>query len=218
VKAHKHLSIVPLDVTDSKAVAALPAALAAIGVTSVDVLVNNAGVGTGAKGVEFLTKLSTETVDNFIGIYRTNVIAIWEVTEKLLPLLRKSSAAFVYNVSSIMGSVAITNEMWWPGLAAGYRLSKAALNELSAVQAREYNVESVTAAASADAKTAASAAPLISIVALHPVWVDTDMGSQAGKPPTTIAQSAAGIVNVIATGKTNAKTVFLDFENKPQAW
>jgi len=219
VKANKHLSVVALDVSDSKSVSAFPAALSAAGVNAIDVLVNNAGVGTGAPGVPFLTKLETETVDNFLGIYRTNVVGVWDVTQKVLPLLRASkSGAFVYNVSSIMGSVSITNDMPWPGLAAAYRVSKAALNELSAVQAREYNIESVTASASSDAKVKAGAARLISIVALHPGWVDTDMGSQAGKPPTTIAQSADGIVKVIASGKTNAKVVFLDFENKPLTW
>lgn len=221
VKANKSIATIKVDVSDSKSVATIGASLAALSpaVTAVDVLINNAGVASGAPlvgGAQGLSKLETETVENFINIYRTNVVGVWEVTEKVLPFLRKSKVAKVVNISSVMGSVEATNSGPWPGFAAAYRASKSALNELSAVQAREYNLASVTA--SADAKTAASAAPLITVLSVHPGWVDTDMGNGAGKPPTSVEQSVTGIEKVVTGAPVSAKTSFWDFEGKPVAW
>ncbi len=217
-KTYKNVSIVQLTADDSKSVAALPAQLAAIGVTGIDLLYNNAGIMSGDASVSGVPSLETETVKNFLDVYRTNVVGVWEVTKVLKPLIRAaaSKAARIVNVSSIMGSVDATLEGPWPGQAGAYRASKAALNELSAVQAREYNAESVKAAA--DSKAAASAEPLITVVALHPGWVETDLGKSAGKPPTTVLQSVTGIEKVISGVKTNAKAVFLDFEGNTVKW
>lgn len=222
VKANpKAIATIKVDVSDSKSVAGIPAQLAALSpaVGHIDVLINNAGIASGAPlagNAQGLSTLENETVENFLNIYRTNVVGVWEVTKVLLPLVRKSKAAKVVNISSVMGSVDATNNGPWPGFAAAYRASKSALNELSAVQAREYNLASVTA--SADAKTVATAAPLITVLAVHPGWVDTDMGNGAGKPPTSVEQSVTGIEKTVTAAPVSAKTSFWDFEGKPVAW
>lgn len=213
VKANpKSVSTVTLDVSDSKSVAALPAALAEAKVGAVDLLINNAGVAGSFGPIE------KETVANFESTYRVNVIGVWETTQAVLPLLRKSKAATVAHISSIMGSITATLEGPWPGQAAAYRISKAAVNELGAVQAREYNEPTVKALASTDAAVRAAAAPLITIVQVHPGWVDTDLGNGAGKPPTSVVQSTTGIESALSALKPTAKAVFLDFENKPLPW
>jgi hypothetical protein len=55
--------------------------------------------------------------------------------------------------------------------SAPYRVSKSAVNELAVVQSKEWNAATVKAQASGDAKAIAAAAPLISVVAVHPGWV-----------------------------------------------
>jgi len=210
--ANKGVSVVALDVSDSKSVGTLAQSLTDAKVGAVDLLINNAGI-SGAFGT-----IDKESVANFATVYRTNVIGTWEVTQTALPFLRKSKGAKVANISSIMGSIHATLEGPWAGLAAAYRSSKAALNELGAVQAREFNEPSVKALAGADAAAKAAAAPFITILAVHPGWVDTDLGNGAGKPPTSVVQSATGIEAAVSGAKANAKQIFLDFENKPLPW
>jgi len=210
-KAHPNVTVVALDVADSKSVAALPAALAAAKVTSVDVLINNAGV-VGSRS------LAQHSADSFMTVYRTNVVGVWDVTQSLMPLLRASQAVGgpkVINISSTMGSIAGTNDGPWAGQAAAYRVSKAALNQLSAVQAGEYNR---TKRRGESGGESGSSPALITVVALHPGWVQTDMGKASGSPPTTLLQSVTGIAKVIDAVKPNPKTQFLDFENHTLPW
>jgi len=221
-KANKSISIVALDVSDSKSVGNLHSALTG-GVSvipkleSLDILINNAGIAsTPSTAAVGFTKLEQETVSNFVDIYRTNVVGVWEVAQSVLPLLRKSKLPQIINISSLMGSVEDTNSsQLFAGRSVAYRASKAALNELSAVQAREYNP-------AIDAKApVAPTPPVIGVLVVHPGWVDTDMGNSAGiKPPTSLPQSITGIHKVItaAAAKPSPKAVFIDFEGKLLPW
>jgi NAD(P)-dependent dehydrogenase (short-subunit alcohol dehydrogenase family) len=75
------------------------------------------------------------------------------------------------NVSSELGSV--TKNSF--GSFNSYRCSKAALNMLT----KNFSVE----------------LPAVTFVSVHPGWVQTDMGSSAGrKPPVTPAESASGAI------------------------
>jgi NAD(P)-dependent dehydrogenase (short-subunit alcohol dehydrogenase family) len=130
-----------------------------------DVLVNNAGVGTdwGVAGAEPDFDAIQRALDtNFFGAYR--------LTVALLPLLRASDHARVVNVSSGMGGVA---EMG--GWSPGYRISKAALNAVTRILSTEL------------------ADPGILVNSACPGFVNTDMGGQFGaKKP--VEDGAAGIV------------------------
>jgi NAD(P)-dependent dehydrogenase (short-subunit alcohol dehydrogenase family) len=103
-----------LDVTAEGSVRAAAGALDAL-----DVLVNNAGIGDPEDGSAAVATLSAlrHTFDvNFFG-----AVAI---TQALLPLLRRSSAGRIVNVSSSLGRPEFPSRL--PLLA--YRASKAALN------------------------------------------------------------------------------------------
>ena len=130
-----------------------------------DVLVNNAGVGTdwGVAGVDPDFGAIQSALDtNFFGAYR--------LTVALLPLLRASEHPRVVNVSSGMGGVA---EMG--GWSPGYRVSKAALNAMTRILSTEL------------------AGTGVLVNSACPGFVNTDMGSQFGaeKP---VEDGAAGIV------------------------
>jgi NAD(P)-dependent dehydrogenase (short-subunit alcohol dehydrogenase family) len=130
-----------------------------------DVLVNNAGVGTdwGVAGADpDFEKIQAALDTNFFGAYRLAV--------GLLPLLRESEHPRIVNVSSGMGGV---NEMG--GWSPGYRVSKAALNAMTRILSTEL----------------AEAGVLVNSAC--PGFVNTDMGSQFGatKP---VEKGAAGIV------------------------
>src|SRR3979490_294951 len=92
-----------------------------------DVLVNNAGIGSdfGVSGVDpDFAAIQRARDTNFYGAYR--------LTVELLGLLRESPHPRIVNVSSGMGGVA---EMG--GWSPGYRVSKAALNAMTRILATE---------------------------------------------------------------------------------
>jgi 3-hydroxy acid dehydrogenase / malonic semialdehyde reductase len=86
-----------LDVTDSKAVAALPQALPE-GWKRIDVLVNNAGL---ALGLDPAWKASTEEWDTMV---QTNVLGVIHVTRAILPQMVERNAGTILNLGSTAGS------------------------------------------------------------------------------------------------------------------
>ena len=75
------------------------AAIEAFG--DLDILVNNAGilVDDGSKGV------SGQSLETWRTTFDTNVFGLIETTQAFLPLLRKSEAGRIVNVSSLLGSI-----------------------------------------------------------------------------------------------------------------
>jgi NAD(P)-dependent dehydrogenase (short-subunit alcohol dehydrogenase family) len=94
---------VRIDVTDDASVAAAAADVEAYE-GRVDRLINNAGIlGSHAKAEDI-------TGDDAALVFDTNVCGIVRVTHAFLPLLRRSEAPAVVNVSSGMGSQALTHD------------------------------------------------------------------------------------------------------------
>jgi NAD(P)-dependent dehydrogenase (short-subunit alcohol dehydrogenase family) len=153
-----------LDVSDPASVEAAAAAVSE-NPGRLDVLVNNAGIGSdfGVAGVDPDFDAIQRALDtNFFGAYRLAVA--------LLPLLRQSEHPRIVNISSGMGGVA---EMG--GWSPGYRVSKAALNAMTRILSTELAGEGVL------------------VNSACPGFVDTDMGGPMGatKP---VGDAAAGIV------------------------
>jgi NAD(P)-dependent dehydrogenase (short-subunit alcohol dehydrogenase family) len=176
-----------LDVSDSASVDAAVTLLTAEP-GRLDVLVNNAGIGSdfGVAGAEPDFGAIQRALDtNFFGAYR--------LTVALLPLLRKSSSPRIVNVSSGMGGVA---EMG--GWSPGYRVSKAALNAMTRILAAELKDESFL------------------VNSACPGFVDTDMGGPFGaKKP--VSEGAAGIV-WLATLPDDGPTGGFFRDGKPTAF
>jgi NAD(P)-dependent dehydrogenase (short-subunit alcohol dehydrogenase family) len=124
-----HAVAVAADVGEpAGATAALERTRAAFG--SVDALVNNAGIGTGAALLE-------ETLDNWEAVLRTNLTGAFLVTQAALPDLLARRGCVV-NVASINGLVAGPG---WPA----YSVSKAGLIMLARSIANDYGRRGVRA-------------------------------------------------------------------------
>jgi len=99
-----------------------------------DVLVNNAGISSSPA-------LSTADLDVVRAVFETNVFGVIAVTNAMLPLLRRSSAGRIVNLSSSVGSLARISDPNGPYGAvrpsASYGPSKTALNALTVQYAKE---------------------------------------------------------------------------------
>jgi len=91
-----------------------------------DILVNNAGMAAAGDG-----SATTATLDAIEQTMRVNFIGAVAVTQAMLPLLLKSEAGRIVNVSSGLGSLTKNSDPSFAGAASsyfGYSASKAALN------------------------------------------------------------------------------------------
>ena len=124
---------VALDITDPSSVAAAAAAVEQDH-GRLDVLVNNA-----AAYVDWQEAASTADLDASRAVMETNLFGAWRLTQAMLPLLRRSDAPRIVNVSSGAGSHDDTafGLRARGGAAASYGISKAALNALTSTLAAE---------------------------------------------------------------------------------
>jgi NAD(P)-dependent dehydrogenase (short-subunit alcohol dehydrogenase family) len=124
-----------------------------------DVLINNAGVMLENQGGT--REASTIPMGTLRKTFDTNVFGTIELTQALLPLIRKSAAGRIVNLSSILGSLTLHATKGSPIYEAkqlAYDMSKTALNAFTIHLAYEL------------AKTP------IKVNSAHPGWVKTEMG------------------------------------------
>lgn len=115
---------VRLDVTDTQTISAAAARIQSE-FGRLDLLVNNAGIVDKQDGPP--SAASIEAVER---VLRTNFLGAVAVTQAMLPLLRKSQAAQIINVSSGLGSIARNAAPQWESryTLLGYCSSKAAMS------------------------------------------------------------------------------------------
>jgi len=127
-----------------------------------DILVNNAGIAGGTfPGTGPEHSASDVPLDVLHRVFETNFFAQVALTKTLLPLIRKSAAGRIVNLSSILGSLNLHADPKSPIYHAksfAYDASKTALNAFTVHLAYELR----------DTK--------IKVNSAHPGWVKTDMG------------------------------------------
>jgi len=161
----------------------------------VDVLFNNAGVNGGGTADTF----DAVDLDTLMHTFRINAAGPHLMTKAFAPLLRAGasagSAAAVVNITSQLGSIANTEGR---GTWQSYKASKAALNMLSRLEAHELRSDGVI------------------VIAMHPGWVQTDMGgSNARLSPE---RAVAGILEVTETLSTEDAGRFLTYAGDELPW
>jgi NAD(P)-dependent dehydrogenase (short-subunit alcohol dehydrogenase family) len=152
----------------------------------IDLLVNNAGV---LHSGERFGHLSAALLDDS---FRTNASGPLLLTEALAPTL--SDGATVANLSSTLGSIASTGQFGTPS----YNISKAAQNMATVLLAHALRDRG------------------IKVVALHPGWVQTEMGGDGAQIPTT--ESVAGLLRVIDGLSLDDSGRFLDWRGEAMPW
>ncbi|MFF3563505.1 SDR family oxidoreductase [Streptomyces sp. NPDC002574] len=127
---------VVVDVTDDASVAAAARTIEADG--GLDVLINNAGIEV-RRADNTVVPTAETTADRMRRTFETNVFGVVRVTHAFLPLLRRSAAPVVVNVSSGLASLHHVSDpdqpaYLFPGL--DYPASKLAVNMITVQYAK----------------------------------------------------------------------------------
>jgi NAD(P)-dependent dehydrogenase (short-subunit alcohol dehydrogenase family) len=183
--------LLEIDVTSDESVAAAARTVDAT-VPALDVLVNNAGITGGRREA-----LDTAPAD-FLAAYGVNLLGPVRVTRAFLPLLRRSAAPRIVNVSSGMGSIGIVTdpdrlESRLIGLV--YPSSKAALNMVTVMYAK--------------------ALPEFRVNAVDPGYTATDLNDHRGTQ--TVEQGTAPVVRAATLGPDGPTGTFIGVDG-PIPW
>ncbi len=140
-----------------------------------DILVNNAGVMIEFENASARrsNQTSTTSADVLRKTFDINFFAPVALTQALLPLLRKSPAGRIVNLSSILGSLALhadSKSSVYNGKVFAYDASKTALNAFTIHLAHELKNTK------------------IKVNSAHPGWVKTAMGGDSA--PTAVVDGA----------------------------
>ncbi|MCI3242095.1 MULTISPECIES: SDR family oxidoreductase [Streptomyces] len=183
---------VQLDVTDDATVDAAVKAVEADG--GLDVLINNAGIETRVENNAVPTA-ETVTADQMRHTFETNVFGVVRVTHAFLPLLQRSAAPVVVNVSSGLASLTNLSDPdhpahFYPGIA--YPTSKTAVNMLTVQYAKAF--------------------PAMRINAVEPGFTKTDLNGNTGTQ--TVEQAAEIIVRMAQIGPDGPTGGYFDINGR----
>lgn len=166
-----------------------------------DILVNNAGIAGGSfPGTGPEHSASNVPVDLLHKVFETNFFAPVALTKTLLPLLKKSPAGRIVNLSSILGSLTLHADPESPIYnykSFAYDASKTALNAFTihlAYELRDTNIK---------------------VNSAHPGWVKTDMGGE--QAPMELSEGSKTSV-ALATLPDNGPTGGYFHLGKPLPW
>lgn len=184
------LRVLPLDVAEARSrdelVRELPLLAGDDAPVRIDLLLNNAGILPSGERFGDVSEV------NLADSLRINAIGPFLLVQALSPLL--ADGARVANLSSQLGSIGRVTRFGTPS----YAISKAAQNM-------------------ATTQLAHALAPRgIVVVALHPGWVQTEMGGAGAD--VTPEDSARGLLDTIASLADGDSGRFLDWQGQPLPW
>lgn len=136
-------------------------------------------------------RLEACTQEELARVLSVNAIGPVLVTKALLKNVKSGEGKLVVNITSVLGSIA-KNE----GGSYGYRASKAALNMFTSCMAKEHGD--------------------ITFIAMHPGWVQTDMGGE--KAPLKADESVSSMLVAIGRLTKADSGRFLNFDGTTIPW
>ena len=163
-------------------------------IDSLDALVNNAGIVVG--GLD--KPVFEQTLEELIATYEVNVFGLVRATNAFIPLLKKSKAGRIVNLSSKLGSLELlsnpSSPMYNAFNSVGYNSSKSAVNQITVSYAK------------------ALAEFGIKVNATHPGYVDTDLSDHKG--PLTVEIGAKSTVDLVLAPADGPTSTFSDKDGK----
>jgi NAD(P)-dependent dehydrogenase (short-subunit alcohol dehydrogenase family) len=161
----------------------------------IDLLYNSAGVDTRAFGATDATRTAlTITPEDFESVMRVNVTGPMALVQAMTPSLRAARGTVV-NISSQIGSMEVAKKM---GRDVAYATSKAALNMVTLKQSQALVDDGVT------------------VIALHPGWLRTEMGgSSADLEPAEAASQIVANVGTLTIADTGR---FIRWDGTTHPW
>ena len=182
------LHLLPLDVAEAKSRASLVHDLPLVlgEEGRIDLLVNNAGVLHSGERFGHIEQAILE--DSL----RTNAVGPFLLAQALAPLLADGSR--IANISSQLGSIGNTTRFGTPS----YDISKAAQNMASVLLARALEERGIV------------------VLALHPGWVQTEMGGANAQ--VAPADAVIGLLQVIDAATSAQSGSFLDWRGQSLPW
>ncbi|NUS30760.1 MAG: SDR family oxidoreductase [Streptomyces sp.] len=184
-----------VDVTDDASVAAAAKTVEAEG--GLDVLINNAGIE--ARGADnSIPSAADTTADEMRTVFETNVFGVVRVLHAFLPLLQKSAAPVVVNVSSGLGSLTRLSDPDSPAHfypAVAYPSSKTTVNMITVQYAKAF--------------------PAMRVNAVEPGFTRTDLNGGTGTQ--TVGEGAEIIVRMAQTTPDGPTGGYFDV-NGPIPW
>jgi NAD(P)-dependent dehydrogenase (short-subunit alcohol dehydrogenase family) len=153
--------------------------------TGLDVLINNAAITGGRKPVGEVTAQDVEAV------FATNVIGLIRVTQAFTALLQASANPVIVNVSSGMGSLAVTTDpsrLESTLVSLAYPTSKTAVNMLTSQYAK--------------------ALPSMRVNAVDPGYTATDLNGHSGTQ--TVHEGTDAIVAMAQIDASGPTGTFVD--------
>jgi NAD(P)-dependent dehydrogenase (short-subunit alcohol dehydrogenase family) len=164
-------------VTDGKSIAALADYLQDR-YGRVDVLINNAGIIAKGEAPALRVDLTTERAT-----LETNTLGPLHLVQMLAPLFKSGKSPRIVNMSSGMGALADNS-----GGYAAYRMSKTALNAVTAILAAELS-------------------GAVAVNSVCPGWVKTDMGGRHAERDVALGADTAVWLALDAPAKLTGKFV-----------
>jgi NAD(P)-dependent dehydrogenase (short-subunit alcohol dehydrogenase family) len=162
--------------------------------SSLDVLINNAGIAGG-----FPQNVLETEVSIYRDVFDTNVFGVIEVTQAFMELLQKSEEPRVVNVTSGLGSLTLHSDPSWKYYAikpVAYLASKAALNGYTIALAYELRDT------------------LFKVNAVDPGYTATDFNHHSG--PGTVQEAAERVVKAATLDIDGPTGQFFSDDNSPE--
>lgn len=185
---HEQMTVYPLDVASTTSVETFAQKVKS-SVSSIDVLVNNAGRMDGR-----WQSLEEVDPDLSLEVLNVNTIGPLRVSQALWPLLQGEKPTKVANISSLMGSI----DDCMSGKSYAYRTSKTGLNMITKILAVEGQPDNIT------------------VTSYHPGWAKTDMGGE--RAPVLASVSVEGLIGLINQQTTERSGRFFEYTGEELPW